>query len=95
MSLTDIQNQLARGIVLGLLKDGTKVSDSTISLAVRTSSHVQVSHSQIRNAMLWLDRESLISLEHVGGFYVGKIREAGKDYLEGRTFIDGIQRVPE
>lgn len=92
MSLSEIRNKYARGAVLELLKDGTKANDDVLHGAVVSTKALQVDRDQVRNAVRWLERQGYVSVEEVGPYLVAQIRQAGRDFLDGHTADDGIQR---
>lgn len=92
MSLAEIQNQHARGAILGLLDDGNKANDSVLHQALTMSEGVNVSRDQARAALRWLGEQGLIRIETVGSYLVAQISERGQDFNHGRVFVDGIKR---
>ncbi len=92
MSLSDIQNQYARGVLLKLLDGETKANDSVLHDALTMAEGVNVSRDQVRAALRWLSEQGLIQVEEVGDFLVGRIRQRGRDFNEGHIAVDGIRR---
>ena len=92
MSLAEIQNQQARGAILGLLKDGTNANDGALHYGLTRLKGINVSRDQVRAALRWLEEQELISLDAVGEFLLARIAERGENYNAGQIVVDGIVR---
>ena len=92
MSLIDIEMKRLRGVLLELLRDGTKVSDDTLTAVAQEQEARQATRDQVRGALRWLEAQGYVSIDAVGKYLVARIRDAGVNYLEGRSVDDGIRR---
>ena len=92
MSLARIRSEHTRGAILGILKDGDRANDRVLHDAVTLVEAVNVSYDQTRTEIRWLADQGLVEIDEVGSLLSVRITQRGLDFLEGRTFVDGIRR---
>lgn len=78
-----------------LAEDGYDANESILQDVLEAYGH-NVSRSLVRNHLLWLEEQSLITIKRIPtndkDFFVAVITQRGLDVAEGRAFVDGVKR---
>lgn len=75
----------------GLHDFGGNANESVIQSCLDAYGH-RISRDAVRTHMKWLEEQGLISIEDVGGCYVGTLTSRGQDACEGRANIPGVKK---
>lgn len=93
MSFDELLTQDQRLVILKALRTdlGYSHNESIIHSILERFGH-KVSRDKVKNHLVWLREQDLVTLEEVCGYFVATITQRGVDVADGAATVPGVKR---
>lgn len=93
MAMQTVLNEDQRLCLLRSLNEcGGNANESVLQDCLDLYGH-SISRDKVRNHLLWLQEQDIITVDDLAGCYVATLTERGHDVVEGRVQVFGIKRA--